>query len=84
MREHYFREYCLECNAVHWVEITPARRQVCHGRHYFPQNDATHFTRWKAGGIELIEKAPRALPLEWQMAEEAAAIHDDAFLDLGI
>ena len=72
MTGHFFREYCLQCDAVHWVEITPARRQVCHGRNYFPKNDTEHFTRWRAGGIEIVEKAPRAVSLDFQFLEELA------------
>jgi hypothetical protein len=71
----FFRDYCLECNCVHWVEVTEARRQVCHGRNFFPRETATHYTRWNAGGIALCEKAsakPAALPLDWQFLEQLA------------
>lgn len=72
---NFYREYCEECGQVHWVEITLARRQVCHGRNYFPHETATHYTRWRNGGIELREKAsakPAALPLDWQFMEQLA------------
>lgn len=71
----FYRDYCLECNCVHWVEVTEARRQVCHGQNYFPRETATHYTRWNAGGIELREKAsatPAALPLDFQFMQELA------------
>lgn len=77
MSEHYFRRYCLKCDAVHWVEILPIMKetQICHGKNFMPRETATHYTRWRNGGIELCEKIsaqPAALPLDWQFMEELA------------
>lgn len=75
MTTRFYREFCPDCMRVHWVEITEARRVICHGENYFPKETATHYTRWKAGGIELCEKVsakPATLPLDWQFLEQLA------------
>ena len=69
---HYFREYCHECIDVHWVEITEARRVICHGKNFFPKETPTHYTRWRNGGIDLVPRTPKSkAALEWQLAQEA-------------
>lgn len=57
----------------HWVEII-AGREICQGETFTPREDATHYTRWKAGGLELLEKVPihqTQKAIEWQIAQEA-------------
>jgi hypothetical protein len=68
----FYKEFCYQCGRVHWVEITPARRVICHGETYFPKETATHYTRWRNGGIELCEQvSARRVDPAWQMAQEA-------------
>jgi len=72
MSGHFFKEYCLKCDCIHWVEITPARRAICHGEAFFPRETATHYTRWRNGGVELCERiSARPADLAWKMAQEA-------------
>lgn len=70
--------YCDECWCAHWVEVTESRKEICHGKDYLPKESATHYTRWKAGGIELVQKSPRQniKALDWQMAKVAFEDHE--------
>ncbi len=75
MITRFYREYCEKCARVHWVEVTEARRTICHGENFMPRETPTHYTRWRNGGIELCEKVsaqPAALPLDWQFMQELA------------
>ena len=70
MSTYYEQRYCNECVIVHWVEVTRAKRVICHGEAYSPHGDPTHFTRRLGRGVEEIEKSYN-LPIVWQMALEA-------------
>jgi hypothetical protein len=66
MKIYYEQRYCDQCVRVHWLEVTPARRKICHGEAYSPHGDPTHYTRRLGHGIEVIEKK-FSLPIDWQM-----------------
>ena len=53
---YYEQQFCNECIAVHWMEVTQARQEICHGEQFSPQSDPTHYTRRLGHGVELIEK----------------------------
>lgn len=64
------QHYCDECMTTHWVEII-GHREICQGESYTPKDTPTHYTKWSAGGIELLEKANRQqLPIEWIVLAE--------------
>ena len=66
----FVRQYCDECITVHWMEEITRHRLTCHGRHFIPKNSETHYTRWRYGTIELIEKAHSAPDVtDWMFAE---------------
>jgi hypothetical protein len=73
MRTYYEQRYCNECVMVHWLEVTPARKEICHGEEFYPHSTPTHYTRRLGRGVEMIEKQSYNLPLVWQMALEAQA-----------
>jgi hypothetical protein len=50
------QRYCDDCMTVHWVEILPTGRQVCHGADLWPAETDQHYTRRLGHGYELIEK----------------------------
>jgi len=50
------KEYCDDCMSSHWVETTNRHHYKCHGEDYLPKDTATHYIKWVAGGIEVIEK----------------------------
>jgi len=70
MRTYFEQRYCDQCARVHWLEVTPRQKQICHGEAYSPHGDSTHYTRRLGHGVEVIEKI-YSLPLVWQMALEA-------------
>lgn len=64
------KRYCDSCITVHWMEIVGRHNKICRGKDYFPQDSATHYTRWRYGGIELCGKvSARALHTDWIFAE---------------
>ena len=65
---YFERRWCGDCLIVHFVEVTRAGREICHGEHYIPRDTATHYTRRSGRGFEVIEKD---IP-----ANRAAAIAD--------
>ena len=76
------KRYCDLCMCEHWVQVVRYGNQVCHGEHYTPKNTETHYTRWRAGGIEVVAKISTAqMSLDWQMREEANK-EDYSWLDL--
>lgn len=73
MNRRFEKHYCIKCMCEHWVEII-AGREICQGEDFTPHEDATHYTRWRYGGLELCEKVPTRQTqkaLEWQLAQEA-------------
>jgi len=80
----FSRQFCEDCISVHWMEEVTKNRVVCHGRHFIPRDSQTHFTRWYAGTIELVEKAHTApdIVTDWMFAEVEE--RDPDWLDLGI
>lgn len=76
MTTRFEKQYCLDCMCEHWVEVirkSTGWEEICHGEEFKPADSATHYTQWRAGGIELVEKAITSnikLPIDWQMAEE--------------
>jgi len=72
MSTYYESRYCDKCCCQHWVEITRTGRQVCHGAEFSLRNTPAHYTRHSGRGVELVEKLMIPLPLDWQMAMEAA------------
>lgn len=75
------KRYCDACMVSHWLETTNRHREECHGPDYLPTNTATHYTRWNAGGIEVIEKCNHRVNTDWLLLEE---IKPADWLDLGI
>ena len=70
---YYERDYCPECMHAHMIEKTRSGRVICQGENFYFETLAkkTHYARRLGKGFELVPLAtPRALPLEWQMAEE--------------
>ena len=76
MRTYFEQRYCNECVRIHWVEVTRAKRVICHGETYSPHGDPAHYTRRLGHGVEVIEKS-YSLPLVWQMVLEAKADERD-------
>lgn len=68
----FSRQYCGECLTVHWMEEVTRTRFVCHGRYYTPRETPTHYTRWRAGTIELCEKIGGGQDVinDWFFAEQ--------------
>lgn len=73
----YFEQrYCDDCMVKHWVEVSRAGRQTCHGETYTPRETPTHYTRRLGHGLELVQKSKRQpqaerLPIQWQFAIDA-------------
>jgi hypothetical protein len=67
----FSRQYCGECLAVHWVEEVTRSRFVCHGVYFTPKDTETHYTRWRHGTIEMVEKAHSApdVVTDWMFVE---------------
>lgn len=65
----YERQYCDECMCVHWVQAVNRNHYVCHGVGFIPKDTATHYTRWRSAGIELVEKVGVLQPVsDWLFA----------------
>jgi hypothetical protein len=76
MNEYYERRYCDDCLTVHWLEITPLNREICHGVSFSPVRETrTHYARRTGKGFTRLEKAtaraPRKLPPEWEILRQA-------------
>ena len=65
---YYERHWCSNCLAVHFVEVTRAGREICHGENFIPRDTPTHYSRRRGRGFEMVEKN---IP-----ANRAAAIAD--------
>ena len=65
---YYERRWCSDCLAVHFVEVTRAGREICHGENFIPRDTPTHYSRRRGRGFEMVEKN---IP-----ANRAAAIAD--------
>ena len=65
---YYERRWCGDCLKAHFVEVTRAGREICHGENFIPRDTATHYSRRSGRGFEMVEKN---LP-----ANRAAAIAD--------
>jgi hypothetical protein len=50
------QRYCMDCVCIHWLEILPNGREVCHGERLRPADSLTHYTRRSGRGFELVEK----------------------------
>lgn len=80
----YFESrYCFECMCVHFVEITRANREICHGAEYYhqAQRDRTHYARRLGKGFELVPftRPGAQMPLDWMMA---AVENEPEYIDI--
>ncbi len=80
MPTYYEKRYCFQCICVHWLEVTPTNKDICHGESFNPLTvTATHYPRRQGKGFEVIEKMTftkgkaksQQLPLEWQLRADA-------------
>jgi hypothetical protein len=87
------KRYCEQCMIEHWLETTNPRHEECHGEDYMPKDTATEYTRWNAGGIEVLPKVSTtrmsscpARGVDWQIRDPESgtgeAIEDLSWLDL--
>lgn len=74
MATRFEKHFCEECFCIHWVEVvrqSTGWKEICHGKNYFPREDATHYTSSKGGAITLYEKTPDIQAIkEWAIAQE--------------
>ena len=65
MGTYYEKRYCNECLCIHWVEVTPRDKEICHGTDFSPFiESATHYHRRSTRGIEVIEKIAYRRPID--------------------
>ncbi len=55
MSKYYEKRCCDECAAVHWLEVTPAGRAVCHGYKFFPHATPWQYVRRLGRGYEIVD-----------------------------
>ena len=63
------KTYCFECWNVHFIEILPNKKEICHGEILL--ETSAHYARRSGRGFELRAKGYKPLPLAWQFAAEA-------------
>lgn len=56
------RRYCMTCVCVHWVEVTRAGNQICHGEDLQAAESATHYVKRKGRGMQIIQRRTLAKP----------------------
>jgi hypothetical protein len=74
----YFEQrYCNECLCIHWLELTPNNKEICHGEKFYPlASHPLYYARHLGHGYELRAKA-KNLPLEWQILAERPKVLDE-------
>lgn len=65
MQKTFFKRYCDDCLAVHWIEVTASGKEICHGYEYFPRETPAAYTKHApGGGIAVIEKIAYRRPID--------------------
>lgn len=80
----YFEQrYCFECMQSHFVEITRANLEICHGANYYheAQRARTHYARRLGRGFELVPltRPGAQMPLDWMLA---AVENEPEYIDI--
>lgn len=80
METYYEKRYCFQCLIVHWLEVTPTNKDICHGETYNPLTPSlTHYPRRTGKGYAVMEKMTfskgktknQQLPIDWQIRQDA-------------
>jgi hypothetical protein len=71
---YYEKRWCDDCLTVHWLEVTPNQKEICHGENFTPANTITHYMRKSGKGFEMVEKMQYRKPLttDWQIVAEGS------------